>query len=90
MVNQLSTQMQQIPATGVVPGAGTAAPDVPSAATAVAPSAMGGAGAPGQSLPPNPPVSPRFNSPATYDDLKANVKFGPGFEMRTNDDEYIL
>jgi phosphate-selective porin OprO/OprP len=65
---------------------GTAAPDVGT----VAPSAMGGAAAPGQSLPPNPPPSPRFNSPAVYDRVRANAIFGPGFELRTNDDEYVF
>jgi phosphate-selective porin OprO/OprP len=47
-------------------------------------------GAPGQSLPPNPPPSARFNSPATLDSIRGNFIFGPGFELRTNDDEYIL
>jgi phosphate-selective porin OprO and OprP len=72
------------------PGAGTATPDVGNAATATAPSAGGGAAAPGQSLPPNPPPSARFDSPATLDSIRANAKFGPGFEIRSIDDEYIL
>lgn len=76
--------------TGGAAPRGTAAPDVGSAATAVAPAASGGPGGPGQSLPPNPPPSARFNQPATLDSLKANTKFGPGFEIRTNDDEYIF
>jgi phosphate-selective porin OprO/OprP len=56
----------------------------------VAPSATGGPAGPGQSLPPNPAVSARFSSPATLDKVKANTIFGPGFEIRTNDDEYIF
>src|SRR5262249_14512123 len=44
----------------------------------------------GQSNPPNPPPSARFDSPATLDNLRANTRFGPGFEIRTNDDEYIF
>lgn len=68
----------------------TATPDTGNAATTIAPAASGGAAAPGQSLPPNPSPSKRFNSPATLDNIKGNVKFGPGFEIRTNDDEYIL
>lgn len=51
---------------------------------------MGGVGAPGQSLPPNPPPSARFNAPATLEDKPAGVKFGPGFEIRTDDDEFIF
>jgi phosphate-selective porin OprO/OprP len=99
-VNRLTTQMQGIsrpvgpasaaPTAETTASGGTAAPDSGNAATATAPSAMGGASGPGQSLPPNPPVSPRFNQPATLDSLRANVKFGPGFEIRTNDDEYIM
>ncbi len=69
---------------------GTAPLDVGNAATAVAPSRSGGAGAPGQSLPPNPSPSSRFNSPATLDSFRSNVTFGPGFEIRSDNDEYIL
>jgi phosphate-selective porin OprO/OprP len=69
---------------------GTASPDTGTAATTVAPSASGGAAAPGQSLPPNPPPSARFNVPATLDSIGGNFKFGPGFELRSNDDEYIF
>jgi phosphate-selective porin OprO and OprP len=94
MVNQLTTQMRGMstapPVGGPAGGAGTAAPDVGTPATAVAPSASGGAAAPGQSLPPNPPPSARFDSPATLDHFKANTVFGPGFEIRSEDDEYIL
>lgn len=69
---------------------GTAQPDVGSAASANAPSASGGVAAPGQSLPPNPPPSSRFAAPATLESKKVNAKFGPGFELRSDDDEYIL
>ena len=54
------------------------------------PSAMGGNSAPGQSLPPNPPPSARFQKPATLDNKPAKTKFGPGFEIRSEDDEYIF
>ncbi len=100
MVNRLSAQMQSVAATGgraatggaanvsstVAPGA-TASPDTPSYAL---PSRSGGAGAPGLSLPPNPPPSDRFDSPATLESKKGNFRFGPGFELRTDDDEYIM
>ena len=45
---------------------------------------------PGQSFPPVPGVSDRFNSPATLEDKKARVRFGPGFEIATEDDEFIF
>lgn len=104
LVNRLSTQIDQM-TPAVVAGAsrgaatsggstvasgGSATPDVGSPASAVAPSASGGAAAPGQSLPPNPPPSDRSRAPATLDNFKANAKFGPGFELRSDNDEYIL
>jgi phosphate-selective porin OprO/OprP len=100
MVNRLSAQVNQLasPAGGADAAStvggpaprGAAAPDVGVPATTIAPSATGGVGGPGQSLPPTPAISPRFNSPATLDKVKGNVIFGPGFEIRTNDDEYII
>ena len=89
MVKQLSEQMRNVQS---APGSsnGPAAPDTPSNGNASTPSGMGGVGAPGQSLPPNPPPNPRFDSPATLESKKGNVKFGPGFEIRTDDDEFIL
>lgn len=82
------------PVTGAVlpniaPGA-TAPSNIPAPGTVNAPSRMGGYGAPGQSLPPNPPPTNRFNQPATLESKKANVRFGPGFEIRSDDDEFIL
>ena len=78
------------PDTGTAPsvrgGAGLGQPG----AGAITPSRSGGAGAPGQSLPPNPPVSARFNSPATLASIPGKVKFGPGFEIRSNDDEFFF
>ena len=69
---------------------GTGGADVGTPATAATPSASGGPAAPGQSLPPNPPPSARFDVPATLESHPGNVKFGPGFEIRSNDDEFIL
>ena len=71
------------------PGA-TATTDTPSPGTVNSPSSSGGPSAPGQSIPPNPPASARFNSPPTLESKKGNVKFGPGFEFRTEDEEFIL
>ncbi|WP_197490772.1 OprO/OprP family phosphate-selective porin [Planctomyces sp. SH-PL62] len=101
MVERLSNQMQPvgapadsgaglIPPSGVSEASGTAAPDTGVPATVEAPSSAGGVSAPGQSLPPNPAPSSRFNIPATLESKKVNAKFGPGFELRTDDDEYIL
>jgi phosphate-selective porin OprO/OprP len=73
----------------IQPGA-TAPSNVPIPATAFAPSRTGGVGAPGQSLPPNPPPVNRFNSPSTLQSLTLNGRFGPGFEVRSDDDEFIL
>jgi phosphate-selective porin OprO and OprP len=53
-------------------------------------SRSGGPGVPGQSFPPVPPVSPRFNVPASLDDIKAHVRFGPGFEIASDDEEWIM
>jgi phosphate-selective porin OprO/OprP len=85
-----STPAQPNDLAGGTASRGTASPDTGSAASTAAPSASGGPTAPGQSLPPNPAPLARFNSPATLDSVKGDFKFGPGFELRTNDDEYIL
>lgn len=103
MVRQLSQQVGALapaaPARAVGTGGGlaevtqpgaTATPDFGNLATALEPSAPGGVTGPGQSLPPNPAPSNRFDSPTTLESKRAGVKFGPGFELRTGDDEYIL
>ena len=53
-------------------------------------SLSGGPGVPGQSFPPIPAVSPRFDVPAPLDDAKAHVRFGPGFEIASDDEEWIM
>ena len=95
LVNKLSTQVNQVPAPPSDPATrggpdprGPATPDTGTPATTVAPSRTGGAGAPGQSLPPNPSPSPRVNMPAPVQNIRSTVKFGPGFEISTTDDEY--
>ncbi len=55
-----------------------------------APSRSGGPLAPGQSSPPNPAPSPRFQMPATTINSPLTGKFGPGFEFKTADDEFVL
>jgi phosphate-selective porin OprO/OprP len=79
------------------PGAAGAASTADAGATAGtagglpgAPSRSGGALAPGQALPPNPDVSANFNSPATLENKPGKVKFGPGFAISTDDNEFIL
>lgn len=54
------------------------------------PSQSGGPLAPGQSSPPNPPPSSRFRMPATTINSPLKGKFGPGFELKTDDDEFVL
>jgi len=53
------------------------------------PSRSGGPLAPGQSSPPNPPPSDRFRMPATTINSPLSGKFGPGFELKTADDEFV-
>jgi phosphate-selective porin OprO and OprP len=68
-----------------VPGA-VETGDLPRAS--VSPS--GGIGVPGGSFPPVPRPADRFDSPATLEDKRARVRFGPGFELITEDSEFIL
>jgi len=77
-------------ATGEGPGRNPGSGDTGSAANMATPSAAGGAAAPGQSLPPNPPPSARFDAPTRLQDVPGRVKFGPGFEIKSNDDEYFF
>ncbi|MBX6312905.1 MAG: hypothetical protein IRY99_08330 [Isosphaeraceae bacterium] len=37
-----------------------------------------------------PPPSPRFDMPEPIPDLPLRVRFGPGFELKTADDEFNL
>jgi phosphate-selective porin OprO and OprP len=88
---------------GIVPGPGgppTRAPGNLSqrGATGVGPGGTGGQtggsrtgpGVPCQAFPPVPRIQPRFDSPAPLADLPAHVRFGPGFEIATDDEEFIL
>jgi phosphate-selective porin OprO/OprP len=99
MVNQLSLQVQSLSqaaaaarstANATAAAAAANPPDIGSAGSNVLPSQIGGPAAPGQSLPPNPATSPRFNQPATLEDRHGAVKFGPGFEIRSDDDEFYF
>jgi phosphate-selective porin OprO/OprP len=87
MVKTLSTKVGQRRGPS---GPGTAASNTGTPATATAPSAMGGAGAPDQSLPPDPPPASRFNMPATITNILGRARFGSGFEISTPDGEYVL
>ena len=106
MVNQLSGRVQQGSAAQgsrpagcwarappdtapASPGTGAGGPG-PGVRPNVLPSQTGGFGASGQSLPPNPSLNKRFNSPATLTNSPGSFKFGPGFELRSNDDEFFL
>ncbi len=85
MVEGLSSQMQTQqapPSLYVAPGG--AAPASTAAVPAAKPTTV-----PGQSIM-NPAASPRFNVPAVPENHPAKTKFGPGFEIRSDDDEYIF
>ena len=49
-----------------------------------------GALAPGQGTPSNPAPSARFEMPARAYNFPTTGRFGPGFEWRSADDEYVL
>ncbi len=92
-VRQLQAQMAARAAGSSDPGPPTGSPGAPlgqPGASNATPSRSGGASAPGQSFPPNPPPSNRFESPATLANEPGSVKFGPGFEFKTNDNEFFL
>ncbi len=73
------------PGTTPVPGA-VETGDLPRASVSPA----GGIGVPGGSFPPVPRPQDRFDSPATLEDKRARARFGPGFELSTDDSEFIL
>ena len=83
MMQQMSAQLNQAPAGPVaVPAAKAPAP--------AAPAPKPGPLAPGQSSPPNPPASKRFDMPPVTSNLPLTGKFGPGFEFKTADEEFVL
>ncbi len=97
LVKKLSTQVNQVPAPPSDPAARggpdprrPATPDTGKPATTVPPSRTGGAGAPGQSLPPNPPPAPTVNMPATVTNILGRARFGSGFEISTPDNEFVF
>ena len=74
------------PTTNTIPGGAGPGGNTPNDA----PAATGGPLAPGQSSPPNPPPSARFNMPPTTINSPITGRFGPGFEVKTGDDEFVL
>ena len=100
-IQQLEAMMRQLQASqAALLAASASAPDgsagvnPPDDARANAstetPSLNGGPLAPGQSSPPNPPPSARFNMPPTLTNKPLTGKFGPGFEVKTADEEFVL
>jgi phosphate-selective porin OprO and OprP len=90
MMRQMSAQMSALTS---APGRATDANagGNPSGDTPTAvPSRAGGSLAPGQSSPPNPAPSARFNMPSTNINSPLTGKFGPGFEFKTADEEFVL
>jgi phosphate-selective porin OprO and OprP len=97
-IQQMQAQINQLPpAPPVLPAA---IPDGSTNANAVGepggnvttatPSLTGGPLSPAQSSLPNPPPSPRFNMPSPLDAKPTTGKFGPGFEWKTLDEEFVL
>lgn len=75
---------------GTAAGGGLPTPGGMGSNAPALPSPSGGLNAPGQSLPPNPSPNARWDSPATLENHPGIFKFGPGFELRTNDEEFIF
>ena len=69
----------------IVPSGATPGGNTPDAI----PSAAGGPLAPGQSSPPNPAPNARFQMPPTTINSPLTGRFGPGFELKTADDEFV-
>ena len=90
LVYELSGQMKAMSAatTAIATRAAEAEAARPTGPSNVLASRAGGTGAPGQSFPPFPAPDKRHDSPATLANLPGSVKFGPGFEIRTDDDEF--
>ena len=53
-------------------------------------SRSGGIGVPGGSFPPVPRPQDQFDAPGTLEDKRGRFRFGPGFELMTDDAEFIL
>ena len=97
MMQQMSAQIGQggpglggsgpitTPTTNTVPPGATPGGNTPTAV----PSGKGPL-APGQSSPPNPPPSARFRMPATTINNPLTGIFGPGFQVTTEDEEFVL
>ena len=97
MMQEMSTRMGAGGTAGADPNTGAAGSNTVSPFAgptgnqpSAAPSASGGPLAPGQSSPPNPPPSPRFNMPYVAANNPLTGKFGPGFELKSADDEFVL
>ncbi len=82
-VGRLAEMLEHQQAAGAAPAAAPAPAAPGSGATKPPPAA------PGQSIG-NPPTSARFDSPPPFENHPAKTKFGPGFEIRTEDDEFIF
>lgn len=89
LVNRLSTQVERLAAppapraagTGGA-GAGAAAGDASVGTSAGASAAVAGPSA--------APLSSRFDMPSPPVSIPGKVRFGPGFEIKTDDDEYVF
>lgn len=95
MMQQMSAQMNKVsapvsaPAPAPIPAAGAAPAVKPLPASENYPDSTGPLSL-GQSSPPNPPPGPRFDMPPVVANYPLTGKFGPGFELKTGDDEFVL
>jgi phosphate-selective porin OprO/OprP len=85
MMQQMSAKMNQ----GAAAAPATPPPPSPPPAASNYLNSTGPLGGPGQSAPDNPPRSPRFNMPPVFDNRPLVGKWGPGFEFKTTDDEFV-
>jgi phosphate-selective porin OprO/OprP len=92
-VQQLANQMQSVQAASTADNPGTRVDpnaSIPHDRRTSAAPASGGPLSPGQGGPPNPAASARFQMPATVKPVSTAGRFGPGFEWKTDDDEFVL
>jgi phosphate-selective porin OprO/OprP len=94
MMQQMATQMSRgaaAPPAASLPGGSASANAGGEPGGNAGTAAPGGKGplAPGQSSPPNPPPSDRFQMPPVFDNIPLTGKFGPGFELKTADEEFV-
>jgi phosphate-selective porin OprO and OprP len=99
MMQQMATQMSALRSSAGAASAASPSPDGsananaggnPGGASTTATPSSRGPLSPGQSSPPSPPPSDRFNMPPLFENKALTGKWGPGFEFKTADEEFVL